>query len=43
MIGYVDFEDLDGVPMLILGIIALLIVSPIVFPINIGDAISRIK
>lgn len=43
MIGYVDFDEIDGVPMLILGMIAMLILSPIMFPLNIGDAVNKIK
>ena len=42
MIGYVDFRDLDGVGSIILGIIALLIFSPICLPINLGDAIKNL-
>ena len=43
MIGYVDFGDLGSGLVLILGIIALLILSPIMLPINIGYAVSRIE
>ena len=43
MIGYVDFRDLDGVGPIILGIIAILILSPICLPMNLGDAIKNLK
>ncbi len=43
MIGYVDFGDLDSDGMIILVILALLIFSPILFPMNLGCAIHKIR
>ena len=43
MIGHVNFDELDGVLMLILGMIAMLILSPIMLPMLIGDAVSIIN
>lgn len=43
MIGYVDFKDIDGVGLSILAIVALLILAPIFFPINLGTAVHDIS
>lgn len=42
MIGYVNFRDLDGVGLTILVILALLILSPLFFPMNLGCAVREI-
>jgi len=41
MIGYVDFKDIRGIDS-ILVILAILILAPILFPINLGYAINKI-
>ena len=42
MIGYVEFDDIDGIWVGILAVIALLIFAPIMMPLNLGDAVSKI-
>lgn len=43
MIGYADFKELDGVGLYILGIVAVLILAPIFFPISLGTAVHDIS
>lgn len=43
MIGYVEFDDIDGIWIGILAVIAMLVFAPIVMPLNLGDAVCRIK
>lgn len=43
MIGYVEFDDIDGIWVGILAVIAMLVFAPIVMPLNLGDAVCRIK
>lgn len=43
MIGYVEFDDIDGIWVGILAVIAMLVFAPIVMPLNLGDAVNRIK
>ena len=43
MIGYVEFDDIDGIWVGILAVIAMLVFAPIVMPLNLGDAACRIK
>ena len=42
MIGYVDFDELDGFWYWVLGITALFILAPLVFPFNLGAATRKI-
>lgn len=42
MIGYVDFDDIDGIWVGILAVIAMFILAPIVMPVNIGNAVCDI-
>ena len=42
MIGYVDFDELDGFWCCVLGIAALFIFAPLVFPFNLGAVIGKI-
>lgn len=42
MIGYVEFDELDGILLSIAAVICLLICAPIIFPFNLGDAVGRI-
>ena len=43
MIGYVEFDDIDGIWVGVLAVIAMLVFAPIVMPLNLGDAVCRIK
>ena len=43
MLGYTDFDELDGFWLWILGIAVLLIIAPLAFPLNLGTAISKIN
>ena len=42
MIGYVDFDDIDGIWFGIFAVICMLISAPIMMPLNIGDAVGKI-
>ena len=42
MIGYVEFDELDGILVGILAVITILMFAPIMVPINIGDAMCKI-
>lgn len=43
MIGYVEFDDIDGIWVGILAVIAMLVFAPIAMPLNLGDAVCRTK
>lgn len=42
MIGYVEFDELDDIWVVILAVEAILIFAPIMMPVNLGDAVSII-
>lgn len=42
MLGYVEFDEIDGVLVGILAVVCLLIFAPIVMPLNLGDAVGKI-
>lgn len=42
MIGYVEFDELDDISVVILAIITILMFAPIMVPINLGDAMCKI-
>lgn len=41
MIGFVDFDDIDGVGVGIVAIILMLVLAPLLFPINFGCVIHE--
>lgn len=42
IIGYTDFDDIDGIWISILAVITILVLAPILLPVNLGDAVCKI-